>query len=121
MTDAIFVQAEWLVFFPAVIIGMCVASLVFLWIERKIITNGIWFSFIMRDLLWIAIAVRRILILDQSDAVIVILEFVVVCFLAYSTLKTFYDKRNRIVIGRINQRRESELEEAYYRPRREEA
>jgi len=117
VTTPIFIQAEWLIFFPAVIIGMCVASIIFLWVERRVITNGVWFSFIVRDLLWIAVAVRRIAIIDQSDVPIVILEFMIVCFLAYSTLKTFYEKRSRIAIGRANQQQEARLEEAYWRPK----
>jgi hypothetical protein len=125
MTNAIFVQSEWLIFFPATIIGVCLASLIFLGVERKLITGGALFSFIVRDLLWIAVAVRRILIIDQSDALIVVLEFIIVCFLAYSTLQAYSEKRRRITVGKVNQSKENELEKMYHQHsgelRREEA
>lgn len=110
VTDAIFIQAAWMAIFPAMIIGLSVGSLVFLSVEWRYISRGSLISFVARDVLWILVAIRRFLILDQSDVVIVLLEFIICIFFFYSTLESYYQARRRNVLQAPYRRREQELE-----------
>lgn len=110
VTDAIFVQAAWMAIFPAMIIGLSIGSLVFLSIEWRYFTRGSLVSFVVRDLLWMMIAIRRLLILDQSDVVIILLEFFICMFFFYATLESYRVSRRRNVLQAPRRLREVELE-----------
>lgn len=110
LTDAIFVQAAWMAIFPAMIIGLSIGGLIFLSIEWRYLSRKALISFVARDILWMLVAIRRLLILDQSDVIIILLEFVIMCFLFFSTLEAYYESRNRNVLKLPYRQREAELE-----------
>jgi EamA domain-containing membrane protein RarD len=83
-------------------------------IERKVIGGKIWLAFVLRDLLWIGVAVRRIQIIDQSDVIVALQELAIVILLMCATFWTYRERRKRIVIGKIKADKEAEIEEAYH-------
>jgi purine-cytosine permease-like protein len=110
MNEAIFVQSGWLVIFPAMVIGLSLGGLFFVIVERSFIPLPALISFMVRYVLWLVIGLRRIHIIDQSDVIIVVLEFVIMCFLVYSTQAQYKEERRRDVLRVAAKRKEEKLE-----------
>jgi len=111
--DAIFTTGLWLIIFPAMIVGLCLWSLIFLTVERHIVTGAIWYTFIVRDVLWIAVAVRQVFILDEMDIVVSVLLLAIACLFAMATVLTYQEARRRIALRKVAEKRVLYLESLY--------
>jgi len=111
--DAIFTTGLWLIIFPAMIVGLCLWSLIFLTVERHIVTGAIWYTFIVRDVLWIAVAIRQVFILDEMDIVVSVLLLAIACLFAMATVLTYQEARRRIALRKVDEKRVLYLESLY--------
>jgi len=111
--DAIFTTGLWLIIFPAMIVGLCLWSLIFLTVERHIVTGAIWYTFIVRDVLWIAVAIRQVFILDEMDIVVSVLLLAIACLFAMATVLTYQEARRRIALRKVAEKRVLYLESLY--------
>jgi len=80
---------------------LLVVSIGFLFWARGVISRGVWWSFLIRDLLWLAVTLLQFEALRSAPEVIGILfEFAIICLLTYAIVARWKLQRDYILLRR---------------------
>ena len=90
---------------------LLVVSIGFLFWARGVISRGVWWSFLVRDVLWLAVTIVQFEALRAiPEAVGILLEFAIVCLLTYAIIARWKLQRDYILLRRKHHYTIQELE-----------
>lgn len=99
--------------------SIIIAGIAFLIVTRHTISRDTWLSFLMRDALWLLLTLDQIS--ERSgdniikDDLSVMLQFMIVALLFYSTVSRYHYQRGENDYRKNFKRRENDLEEYWKR------
>jgi len=80
---------------------LLVVSIAFLFYARGIISRGVWWSFLIRDFLWLVVTLLQFEALRAiPEAVGILTEFMIICLLTYAVMARWKLQRDYILLRR---------------------